>query len=178
MLDLLVLGFALSGFIFFVLAHLGLFRFSHAVGVIGWLVKTCAFVAFMVALAFLVGLILGAWPLPSDIVLRVGIFLWVFVLFGILSFSYVICCVGPYETSVRLRIVREIPEGEGLTLTQLRARYDNSHILDIRLQRLLASKDIIDRDGFFLDNRGNSIFTGITRFSNFLRQCYGIQTWS
>ncbi len=98
-----------------------------------------------------------------------------FCLYSILSFSYVICCVGPYETSVRLRIVRELyKQPQGMRLERLLGFYNNRRILDLRLQRLLASKDLILENGVYRDNRGSSVFTGITAITEFLKRCYGV----
>jgi hypothetical protein len=72
-------------------------------------------------------------------------------LHGLLCFVYVLCVFGPYETSVRMRLVREIfnaPPG-GMPDKELFQRYNNKNIVQIRLMRLIGSKDIIEKDGFY-----------------------------
>jgi len=59
------------------------------------------------------------------------------------------------ETARRIRVLRELHEAEdGLTLTGLLARYGADQIVRVRLARLLASGQIVLRDGrYFIGRR-------------------------
>jgi hypothetical protein len=56
------------------------------------------------------------------------------------------------NTSIRIRIFRELQQsGSGLSIEHLRSLYDYNQIMEIRLNRLLGSKEVIERDGrYFL----------------------------
>ena len=165
--DMIVLACGLGSAILFVLAHVLLFRFSLVVNVLNWLIK-----AFTLLALINLGLSFALAGSVSDAAIA-------FALYGILSFSYVVCFVGPYETSVRIRIVRELAKcAEGLAMKELRRRYDNKDILVVRLERLVLSKDLKVEDAKFKDNRGRSIFTLITALTTFLKNCYGVEATS
>ena len=171
-MDLFVLGNAVGCFGFYIISHLVLSRFSRAVSVISWLVK-----AFIVLGLLNAGLSLVFFMTASHGLLTGVLGTCVsFALYGVLCFSYVICCVGPYETSVRIRIIREMYEAnKEMTIEQLRARYDNKDIFGLRLSRLLVSKDLVFDGNVYRNNRENSVFGGITAFSEFLKRCYGFK---
>ena len=73
------------------------------------------------------------------------------VIQGLLCFVYVLCVFGPYETSVRMRLVREIAGGggKGISPEELLLRYNAQTIVDVRLQRLKGSRDIIEKNGLY-----------------------------
>ena len=82
------------------------------------------------------------------------------LLHGLLCFVYVLCVFGPYETSVRMRLVREIFKAGpgGITAEELLRRYNNEIIVEIRLRRLIGSKYIIHKDGFYRAGSGTNVF--------------------
>jgi hypothetical protein len=79
---------------------------------------------------------------------------------GLACFVYVLCIFGPYETSVRMRLVREIALGgtDGLLHQELLGRYNAETIVEIRLRRLLGSGDIIEKDGLYRCGRPGNFF--------------------
>ncbi len=79
---------------------------------------------------------------------------------GLLCFFYVLCIFGPYETSVRMRLVREIALGasKGISMQALLERYNNETIVDIRLQRLTGSGDLIEQEGRYRSGRSRNFF--------------------
>jgi hypothetical protein len=82
------------------------------------------------------------------------------VIQGLLCFFYVLCVFGPYETSVRMRLVREIakvPSG-GVTLADVLQRYNHATIVDIRLQRLTGSGDVLEKDGYYQSRDNKNLF--------------------
>jgi len=79
---------------------------------------------------------------------------------GLLCFVYVLCVFGPYETSVRMRLVREIAQAgsNGISRQELLKRYSAQTIVDLRLRRLMGSGDIIEKDGLYRVGRKKNFF--------------------
>jgi len=69
----------------------------------------------------------------------------------LLSFVYILCIFGPYETSVRLRLLREIAKGKdkGVSWEEISSQYNVEIMTNIRLQRLVRSGDVIEKDGLY-----------------------------
>jgi hypothetical protein len=82
------------------------------------------------------------------------------VIQGLLCFVYVLCVFGPYETSVRMRLVREIAQGgsNGISLEEILKHYNPQTIVNIRLQRLIGSGDIIEKDGLYRIGHSQNFF--------------------
>ena len=123
----------------YVFLHLALFRFSRSTQVITWLVKAFLVVACFNVVVLVFGLLLGTGGQ-----MEAGPFilsaLSSLLLCGILCFSYVVCFVGPYETSVRIRVIREVRAAgaRGVSLQQLAQAYNNRLIFESRIARLMA----------------------------------------
>ena len=79
---------------------------------------------------------------------------------GLLCFVYVLCVFGPYETSVRMRLVREIGVAgpKGISMEELSGRYNHQTIVDLRLQRLIGSGDIVENKGLYQAGRKQNFF--------------------
>ena len=71
-----------------------------------------------------------------------------FILYGLMVAVYIFCIFGPYETSLRMRIVREIHGAgpKGLTMESLLKNYNIRKILQIRLERLTGAGDVVLKD--------------------------------
>jgi hypothetical protein len=68
-------------------------------------------------------------------------------IYGLLAFVYILCLFGPYETSIRMRLVRELSQKpQGASLQEISNHYNTAIILDTRLKRLLGAGDLI-KDG-------------------------------
>jgi hypothetical protein len=82
------------------------------------------------------------------------------VLQGLLCLVYVLCVFGPYETSIRMRLVREIAAGgtDGVSFKELSSRYNDETIVNIRLQRLTGSGDVIESNGRYRIARSQNLF--------------------
>lgn len=79
---------------------------------------------------------------------------------GLLCCVYVLCVFGPYETSVRMRLVREIARAQsgGISRQELLKRYSAQTMVDVRLRRLLGSGDIVEKDGRYRVVRNKNLF--------------------
>ncbi|MCF8719414.1 hypothetical protein [Nitrospina gracilis] len=67
--------------------------------------------------------------------------------YGMLGYCY-FHFINLGETARRIRLLRELHEAGGvLALEELLGRYNASHMVEIRLQRLLGTGQIVERDG-------------------------------
>jgi len=81
------------------------------------------------------------------------------VIQGLLCFVYILCVFGPYETSVRMRLVREMAASPGgLSIGELLQRYNTETIVNLRLRRLMGSGDIIEKNGFYQVSSSKNLF--------------------
>lgn len=97
------------------------------------------------------------------------------VLQGLLCFVYVLCVFGPYETSVRMRLVREIAQGKGngISHQELLVRYNTESIVNIRLQRLLGSGDIIEENGRYRIGTSKNFFFMFDAIAGIIKKWIG-----
>jgi len=157
-MDVLTLGTGVFSFGIFLLIHLVSFRwlsperlFNSLKIIIGAVMVLP--VVLMVIMFFLnfIQASLGVWVCAGVLAVLVN---------GLLSFFYVLCVFGPYETSVRMRLVREIQKGaaSGISRQELLKSYNAQTIVDLRLRRLMGSGDIIVKDGLYLCNRRGNVF--------------------
>jgi hypothetical protein len=82
------------------------------------------------------------------------------VIYVLAAFVYVLCFFGPYETSIRMRLVRELSANpSGVAVQDLLGSYNESVILDIRLKRLLGSRDVVcEGEIFKIAKKGNAFY--------------------
>lgn len=128
----------IGAFAFFLGIHFIGFRFLKAEQLFKGIVAT-----FILGFAFSIILdwfIFGRYGLPDGMVYA----LLSTAIYSMASFVYVLCIFGPYETSIRMRLVRELAlKPDGLSLAELSSRYNTAIILDTRLKRLLGAGDIV-----------------------------------
>jgi hypothetical protein len=92
---------------------------------------------------------------------------------ALLCFVYVLCVFGPYETSVRMRLVRELEQGRQMTLEQLLKRYNSQTIVDVRLRRLVGSGDIVETQGLYHCGRKGNFFFVFDAIASILKKWIG-----
>jgi hypothetical protein len=110
------------------------------------------FIGFATGMLGLVGLgILGPFRPSGPWQDVVAIILVNTVTYVALSYCF-FAFLGLGKTSIRIRLFGELREsGRGLTVDQILRLYDYRSILDLRLKRLISSKQVIKRDGrYFL----------------------------
>lgn len=96
-----------------------------------------------------------------------------YVLFGLAAFVYILCVFGPSETSIRIRLLRELHEQKPGRLTHeaLLEKYNGRIILKRRLQRLLLSGAIVEHNGRYeIKNKSNAFFF-IDAVAAFIQKC-------
>jgi len=94
---------------------------------------------------------------------------------GLLCLVYVLCVFGPYETSMRMRLVREIARGgqKGISLDELLGSYNDETIVNLRLQRLIGSGDIIEKDGRYRAGHKQNFFFIFDAIAGVLKKWIG-----
>ena len=99
------------------------------------------------------------------------------LLFGLLCFCYVICIFGPYESSIRLRLIRDIYERQGPSVSwaDLTQTYNDEIILKIRLDRLAAAGDLTFDGTRYQIRKKQNIFSFLARISRVMKKMYGYE---
>ena len=94
---------------------------------------------------------------------------------GLMSFIYIASIFGPYETSIRMRLVREIAKGKeaGISFEALLKSYSDKTILDIRLRRLVGSGDVIEKDGIYYQGSKRNFFFAFETIALTLKKWIG-----
>lgn len=160
-LDQCVLGCAVVSFLTFWLAQLIFFR-SVPPGGIFKALMSFALTGLCVAAGLSSGVLLKLSAFSAiSMGERVGCFFLTLLIYFFLVFLYILCVLGPYESSIRLRLVRELYRAfpQSLTPAQLFDRYNARWILERRIQRLLTSGDIVCRDRrYYLVKKYNAFF--------------------
>ena len=158
-MDVLTTGIGFLSFSIFLLVHLITFRWVKPERLLRSLLLC---VMAIMALPFFL-----MWFFFTMKIVAAPLSVWVYATLlavfvqGLLCFVYVLCIFGPYETSVRMRLVREIAQGakQGISLKELSARYNAQTLVNIRLERLIGSGDIIKKDSrYHPGNKGNLFF--------------------
>ena len=168
-LDLMVLVGGFAGFIFYVLAHIFLFRFVDAESIIKWLVKY--FVFGTVVILIIYGNVLSFETSGYQNTEIVFCFLVSLILYCLLSFFYVLCIIGPYESSIRTRLIRELYKiyPRGLVLSELLERYNAEAILKERLKRFLGSGEVVQEGEIYRIGKKRPMFFLLERITQLLR---------
>ncbi len=157
-IDVLTVGVGFVSFGIFLLIHWLTFRWISPEQLLKSLTMTVIAIAGLPALLMAVLFTwkwaeasLQAWVCAGALAMAVN---------GLLCFVYVLCVFGPYETSVRMRLVREIARAgaKGISRQELLKRYNAQTIVDLRLRRLMGSGDIIEKDGRYRVARKKNLF--------------------
>ena len=175
-IDRYIIGIAVVSFIAFLMLLILVFRLVDRKEVLKWLVYVF-FMALTVNLGLTVWFMLeqnGLFEMGIGAILTILIL--PVVLYSLLSFCYVLCIFGAYESSIRLRIVRELDEAgpEGLSWEDLLKRYNDEMILKIRLDRFITSKELSFDGTYYRLERKHNAFSCITLISRIIKKIYGL----
>ena len=165
---------SLATFITFILLQIAVFRFVRRENVLNWLV-------YLFCAAAGVDIIISGCYLWQNQIIQFSslieilyIYILMLCIYGLVSFCYVLSIFGVHESSIRLRIIRELDEKgpEGISWEGLSQHYNAGMILKIRLGRLVASRDLIfDGEFYWLNNRHN-VFSVIHSVGRLLKSVY------
>jgi hypothetical protein len=69
------------------------------------------------------------------------------------AFCFFAGFINPAKTSLRIRLFRELQQSKnGLSREQILVLYDHRRVIELRIERLLNSKQVVKRDGrYFLE---------------------------
>ncbi len=146
-MDMLIAGISLGSFGIFLIIKLFIFRWlkpEELLKSLKLIVAAAAGIPIIIAVTCFFKNIVSA---PIEVWLCAGILS--LGMYGLMCFSYILCIFGPYETSVRMRLVREIAKGslEGLSFHDIDRNYNPRVITEIRIRRLKGSGDIVEFNG-------------------------------
>ncbi len=165
-MDELIVLSVLVSYGFFVVLHLGLFRFFKPEEVLNSLMRVgilagCGHFLFFYLLYENIRIfpVLESGFLSEIFSLAPAAVLSFFIL-GLLVFVHVLCLFGPYETSIRLRLIRELYHGpsSGMSAEELLQNYNAIFILEKRLRRLIASGELIQQGEIYQIKKNVNIF--------------------
>ena len=175
-IDRFMIGIAIVSFVVFLMLLILVFRLVERKEVLKWLV-------YVFCMALIVNLGLTFWfMLQQNVLFTMGlaailtILILPVVLYSLMSFCYVLCIFGAYESSVRLRIVRELDEAgtEGLSWEDILKRYNDDTILKIRLARFISSKELNFDGTYYQVQRTHNVFSFFVKISHLMKKIYGL----
>ncbi len=150
-----------AAFFIFLVIHIGFFRFFPSQDVLRNLIQVFLIggAAHIAAFIYYGGQqgIIGSMGLLSLLFL----FVVSFLLYSCLAYIYTICVFGPYESSIRIRIVRELYRQypKLISWKELSNHYNIDMILRRRLDRLVRSRDFIFDGKFYTAVRKVNMFS-------------------
>ncbi|HOW36120.1 MAG TPA: hypothetical protein PL155_06885 [Candidatus Omnitrophota bacterium] len=160
--DMAVLINALASFLFFAVVQFFSCRFVSSKEVLRWLMNLVilglavniagGIILFLKNPEVSAQMVFGAKGLC--LILSAGVYLLV-------TFHYIVLVFGPYESSVRLRVLRELYKEfpRGMLPRELLSRYNARTVVDRRLDRLVSSGEIELKDGVYRVKNRKNYFT-------------------
>jgi hypothetical protein len=157
-MDILTAGSSFFSFGIFLLVHLTTFRWVRPEHLLRSLLL-CV-IGVMALPMVLMGIFYILKTVDASLLAWVCAAILASLIQGLLCFVYVLCVFGPYETSVRMRLVREIAltASGGISMEELSGRYNHQTIVNLRLQRLVGSGDIVENNGLYRAGRRRNFF--------------------
>ena len=157
-LDLAIIASSAVSFMVFFCLQVVVFRLVPQEAVLKWIMNIFAMASVLhfVFLTVFIGYNQPSYPGGIFLLSVVSYFL-----FGLAAFVYILCIFGPSETSIRIRVVRELGDLKGSRLAheELLKRYNGQAILRRRIERLKLAGEIIEKDGrYLLLNKSNAFF--------------------
>ena len=98
-------------------------------------------------------------------------------LYTLICFVYVLCVFGPYESSIRLRLLRDLylAGSKGKSWTEILENYNSKEILRIRVERFLGSGDLIKEGDVLKIGQHKYIFLFLESTARTLQKIIGIK---
>jgi hypothetical protein len=156
--DLAILVCSGISFLAFFLLQVIVFRIVHPEAVLRWIMNIFMIVSVLHLFTMAIAYNYLQLDYPGGVLLMAAVS---YFIFGLIAFVYILCVFGPSETSIRIRLVRELREIKGgrLTHDELLKKYNGRLILERRIQRLLYAGEIIEQNGkYVLLNKANAFF--------------------
>lgn len=176
-IDQFVLINTFSSFFLFVLIHITVFRFVSQKSILKWLERLFWIIggvniAVNVSFIFIPEIHLKMGYSTSGLLLSL---ICSFFIFVILTFVYAGATYGMYESSLRIRLLREIAAGDdqGISLNELLERYNAQILLQTRLARLMSSGELVRNGDAYHLGRSFGLFILYARVVAALRRIFG-----
>jgi hypothetical protein len=149
LIDFQMVGFGFGTFAIFLIFHFITFRFLKAEQLFKGIITT-----------FLAALVVGITISLYFLGWQPFVLLLVLSIYALAAYVYILCFFGPYETSIRMRLIRELSNSnQGLTLQDLLKSYNTAVILDTRLKRLTGAGDLtFDGEKYHIAKQHNAFF--------------------
>jgi len=145
-LDFVIVFSAVLGVVAYLFVHFIIFRFIEPKGIITGLMNVYFIGAIVNIVSFVSFFLLKVNP-PATASVSGVIFYGAlsFVIYSLMCYFYVLYIFGIYESSIRIRIMREFYKAfpSGLTLEDLLKNYNADFILRTRLERLVGSGEVL-----------------------------------
>ena len=172
-MDILTIGVGIASFGIFLLIHFLTFRWLRPEELLKSLLACVAVIAVLPVV--LMGMLFLMKAAQASVAVWILSVLLALLITGLLSFVYITCIFGPYETSIRMRLVREIARagGKGISHPELLERYNPKTILDIRLRRLKGSGDVVEQGGLYRTGGKDNFFFFFDKIAGVLKQWIG-----
>lgn len=165
-MDFLILIISLASFSLFLVIHVSIFRFIKSSGVMKWLMKGFLFAGLFHFAIW--GLVFVAKPslfIPYSTSILITAAFISFILYCLLTFSFVFAVFGITVTSIRIQLLIEIAKAgtKEISTAKILKRYNRDTIVKTRLTRLIEGGELRCIKGEYFQNR---------RFSYFLLHTY------
>jgi hypothetical protein len=161
-IDYIIMSGSVMGFIIFIVIQLIYFRFTEQKNVIKSL-KIALFLAGIVMVLICGGFYYYKWQILVNYSIYIYILACVLsvIIYCMLVYLYSHWIFGVYESSITVRLLRELAsaENKGLRLSQIMEEYNEDIIIQRRLSRLISSGEIyLNSNGKYCIRRKYDIF--------------------
>jgi len=177
-IDWMITGSAIAACAVFVAAHLLIFRFLTLRKILTWIMRIYVLGAAAGAAVFAGLSLVFPTEIKLDVFSGAGCFLLSLAMYTFMSFAYILCVFGPYESSIRLRLMLELYDDypEPVAYSDLLTRYNPRWILDCRLQRLIGSSEVVNENGLYRTGRIKLAFLLIEYTSRIFKKIGNLRT--
>lgn len=155
-LDAQILTNGIISFFVFLAMHVVVFWFVDAKGVLKWLMN----ILLVASMLNIISTIRFAFTQPMGLPMALMAGVLSLIIFGILAFLYILCIFGPFESSIRMRLIHELSlvYPKGLTYDAMLKRYNADMMLQRRLDRLTVSGDLRQEGPLYLPGKRFNFF--------------------
>ena len=174
--DVILLSSACVSFVLFFCLQMLVFRCTHSEDIFKSIINTFT----VVSAVHLMGLPLTLKYFPNGAAVQtfsdvIGVVVLSYIVFGLAAFVYILCVFGPSETSIRVRVVRELLEvrGHHLLRNELLKRYNGRMVLERRLERFSRSGEVVFKGGKYVMCKNTNAFFMIDVIARLLQKFLG-----
>ena len=170
--DKCVLLSIFGGLATFIVLHACIFRFVSQQKIFSWLTQS-----YLIGLGVNLGLMGYLGFTALGVSAAVYLLVISFLTYSLLAFGYVLGILGPYESSIRLRLVRALYRvyPKEISFEELLKDYNDKVILDNRLQRFLGSSEVLRNGREYSLGKTTLVFSLIDFITDILKKIYQLK---